>query len=261
MKFATILLAADREGNNPVAKAAGTPCKVLAPIHGKSLLERVLTALEACPTIGRIILCGPSEPIMQTIELPTAGHKPCEWIAPAQSPSLSAWKCTQHIDSDTPVLLTSADTAFPNPAVFSHFCHEVMAGKADVAVGLVPHGKVMQRFPGIRRTPLNFADGPFCTCNLFAFPTPEGRKIIRFWRRLEQQRKRPWKLIRELGVWPLMRYLTGTLTTAEVSRQVERKLGIKVAFVILPFAEAAVDVDTAEDLNFVRESSITGCGQ
>ncbi len=253
MKFSTIVLAADREGENPVAKAANAPCKVMVPVAGKPMLQRILAALDECPVIEEIVLGGPAEEIWRGISFTKSLDKPCEWITPDTSPSRSAWRCIERIETQRPVLLTTADIAFPSSQVFTEFCRRAIDREADVAVGLVPYRDVVERFPGVRRTPLKFADGPFCTCNLFAFLTPKGRELILAWRKLEQDRKRPWRLIRVLGLLPLLRYLARRLTTDEIARHVKRKLQIKVAFIRLPFPEAAIDVDTVEDLNFVRK--------
>ena len=45
--FAAIVLAADRRPDDPVAKAAGVPCKSLTPVGGKPMVFRVLDALTA----------------------------------------------------------------------------------------------------------------------------------------------------------------------------------------------------------------------
>ncbi|BCX81419.1 hypothetical protein MIT9_P0997 [Methylomarinovum caldicuralii] len=250
MNWHAVVLAADRERANPVAAAAGAPCKSLVPLAGAPLLARVLAALEGCPLIEAIVLVGPAETIWRRHALNSI--KPLRWLPPAASPSLSAWRGMETVPPRQPVLLTTSDLAFPDSAVFTEFCRRAQDSGVDLAVGLVPHRLVVRRFPGVRRTALRFADGPFCTCNLFAFLTPKGREFVHFWRRLEQQRKRPWRLIRELGAVTLVRYLLGRLTTAEVARQVEKKLGIRVRFVILEHPEAAVDIDTPEDLALAR---------
>ncbi|WP_022948986.1 nucleotidyltransferase family protein [Methylohalobius crimeensis] len=251
--FDAVLLAADREGENPVARAAGAPCKTLTPIGGQSLLSRVLDALEHCPTVQRCILCGPSEPIMSEPSISSVLELPwLEWIAPQPSPSLSALAGLAHIPENRPALLTTADLAFPDPRVFEDFCRGAATLGGDVAVGLIPYQTVAARYPGVRRTSLKFTDGPFCTCNLFAFLTPKGRTMVEFWRNLERERKHPWRLVRALDMIALIRYLLGRLSTQAISQRIEKKMGIQVNFVVLPYPDAAIDVDTEDDLHLVR---------
>ena len=44
--FNAIVMAADRNPNDPVAKAASVACKALAPVAGTAMVLRVLNALE-----------------------------------------------------------------------------------------------------------------------------------------------------------------------------------------------------------------------
>lgn len=248
-----ILLAADRKSPDPVANAAGVPCKSLTPIAGQPMLARVLKALEECSKIKRCLVLGPPKhaiagsPIVSLLK-----SSWIEWLPPDSSPSLSALAGLRRIPENRQVLLTTADLAFPNPRVFAEFCHKAQTCKTDVAVGLIPYAEVTVRFPKVRRTLLNFSDGPFCTCNLFAFLTPQGRTIVDFWRHLEQKRKHPHRLIWALGPNTVLRYLSGCLSTQELARRVESKLGVKVEFIVLPYPEAAIDVDTVEDLKLVN---------
>lgn len=253
-KFTCLLLAADREGQNPVAQAAGVPCKSLALLEGSPMLVRVLKALEQCSTIERCLLLGPAWEILANHPIASLLKPPrLEWVAPEPSPSLSALAGLSRIPEDRPVLLTTADIAFPAPWIFEDFCHQATALGGDVAVGLIPYPEIAARYPKVRRTILRFADGSFCTCNLFAFLTPNGRRLVTSWRQLEQQRKRPWRLILALGTFALVSYLLGRLSTQEVARRVEQQLGLQVNFVILPYPEAAIDVDTEGDLRWVRK--------
>jgi len=63
-RFTAIVLAADREAGNEVARAAGVRCKSLAPVNGIPMVFRVLEALRSSNCIGERILCGPPETIM-----------------------------------------------------------------------------------------------------------------------------------------------------------------------------------------------------
>jgi CTP:molybdopterin cytidylyltransferase MocA len=254
MKFTALVLAADREALNPVAHAAGTPCKSLVPLQGKPLVRRVLETLARCPSVERCLLLGPPQEILAHTELASLLGSPwLTWMPHQPSPSLSVLAGFSRVPENQPVLLTTSDLAFPNVQTFEDFCRQASVSGADAAVGLVPTAQVVSCFPEFQRTRLKFADGPFCTCNLFAFLTPQGKKLAELWRHLEQERKHPWRLIRELGILSLAYYLLGRLSSDELARQVEKKSGVKVKFVILPYPEAAIDIDTEDDLRQVQK--------
>jgi hypothetical protein len=151
------------------------------------------------------------------------------------------------VDAAAPALLTTADHALLTPEVVDHFCREAVSGGGDVVAALARHAAVMAAFPGMRRTRTRFRDGPFCGCNLYAFLTPEGRGAAAHWRRVESRRKQPIKMLGELGWGVVLRYLLGRLDLEGALKAVSRRMGLRVGAVVLPFPEAAVDVDSAAD--------------
>jgi hypothetical protein len=157
----------------------------------------------------------------------------------------------QGMDPALPVLLTTADHPLLSAEVVDAFCRQSLVDDVDVTVGLAPHAVVLEGYPGIRKTVLRFADGEFCGCNLFAFVTPEGRSVANFWRRIEQQRKKPLRVIGMLGWWAVLRYRLGLLPLDEALAKLGKRLGLRIRAVILPYANAAIDVDSIADLDLV----------
>ena len=51
----------------------------------------------------------------------------------------------------------------------------------------------------------------------------------------------------------VLRYLMGRLSLAEALDRISSRLGFKAGAVIMPFAEAAVDVDSVSDLELVEQ--------
>ena len=76
---------------------------------------------------------------------------------------------------------------------------------------------------------------------------------MNFWRRVESQRKRPWRFARAFGPRALLAYLFGRLTLDDAMREASRILGVRAAAVDLPFAEAAIDVDKPADLTLAED--------
>ena len=93
----------------------------------------------------------------------------------------------------------------------------------------------------------------FYVSGLFAFMTPRSRTVAAFWRKVESQRKRPWRIFATLGWWPVFKYLLGRLSLQEALARISSILEMKIGVVILPFADAAVDVDTEDDWRLVQQ--------
>jgi hypothetical protein len=150
------------------------------------------------------------------------------------------------------VLLTTADHALLSSQVIDYFCAQACTTDHDLLVALAPHELVATAYPGVHRTRLRFSDRDYCTCNLYAFMTPRSRAITSFWRNVESQRKRPWRIFAILGWWPVIKYLLGRLSLQEALDRVSAILEMKIGVVILPYANAAVDVDTEADWRLVQ---------
>lgn len=260
VSFTALVLAADRATPDPVAQAAGACCKALSPVGGTPLVLRVLEALDASRSVAGCILCGPPwAAVLQEVRLQNglaAGR--WRWLESQATPSASAWSALQGLPDDTPVLLTTADHALLTPAMVDYFCSQSQASGCDLVVGLAPYEQVVAAYPGVRRTVLKFRDGAYCGCNLFAFMTPRARRMAEFWRGVESQRKKPWRVIGVLGWMAVLRYLLGRLSLTEGLERISRRLNIRAGAVIMPFPEAAIDVDTVDDWRLVQR--LTGGG-
>ena len=253
--FTAIILAADRGPDDPVTRAAGVSCKALTPVDGIPMVLRVLNALEESPAVGPRLLCGPPWPLIEQAAALKSGVDAGDysWTASQDSPSASAGVTMEQIPDSQPVLLTTADHALLTSQIIDCFCEQARTADFDLLVGLAPHELVATTYPGVRRTRLRFSDRDYCSCNLFAFMTPRSRTITTFWRKVESQRKRPWRIFATLGWWPVFKYLLGRLSLQEALARISDIMEMKIGVVILPFADAAVDVDTENDWRLVQQ--------
>jgi len=250
-----IVLAGERDGEDELAKHAGASCKALVHIDGEPMLSRVLGSLRLSRSIDGIILCGPLE--SKLAEEATVGRfiqsGQVSWLPPRSGPSASAFSALETLGSDASALLTTADHPLLTAEIIDEFCRRSAATGADVVIGLAPYSLVQEAFPTMKKTVLHFKNNELCGCNLFAFLTPKGRQAADFWRSLESERKKPLRIIRFLGAWTVAKYLSRTLTLEAALRTFSKRLGLKVMAVVLPFADAAVDVDSVSDYRLGEE--------
>lgn len=253
--FSAVIMAADRNPDDPVAMAAAVACKALAPVAGMPMVLRVLTALKQSLQVGPRLLCGPPGPLLEQAEVLKSGVDAGDygWTASRESPSASAAAAMEQIPESQPVLLTTADHALLSSQIIDHFCGQARAADVDLVVALAPHERVAAAYPSMQRTRLRFSDSDYCSCNLFAFMTPRARSITALWRKVESQRKHPWRVIGILGWWPVFKYLLGRLSLQEALARLSGRLGMKIGAVIMPYADAAVDVDSENDWRLVQQ--------
>lgn len=253
-KLAFVVLAGERPGGSPLALAMGVAAGVLVDVAGQTAIERVFAALRASTFTANGVLCGPLQSIVADSTHLQALLAPGDirWLAPATGPAASAVSALEQLDS-YPALVTTADHALLTGAMIDAFCERALAQDADFVVGLVPYDCVRAAFPESKRTVLRFSDGGYCGSNLFCVRSERGLKALLFWRQVESLRKRPWKIARHLGLFTLLRYQLGRLRSADAFALLSRKAGCTLAFVELPIARAAVDVDSVADRELAEQ--------
>jgi len=252
--FTAIVLAADRESTNPVARAANVRCKSLAPVGGIPMLFRVLDALSEARTVRDRILCGPPRAIIDQEPSLSARLASGEvsWVENRATPSASAYHVMQSLAEDIPVLLTTSDHALLSPGMVDHFCTEAQLSGCDVVAAVALHETVTSAYPETHRTAYPLGDAGYCSCNLYAFLTPRAREAANFWRKIEERRKNPLRVVNAFGWIAVIRFLMHRLTLEEALHRVSDRLGCRTGIVIMPQPEAAIDVDSPGDLDLAR---------
>lgn len=242
-----LVLAGSRAGAaDPMAMAAGVSHKALLPVAGVPMLARVLEALRDSPRVARIVV------MIETPESSLAGFplEPDVLLRPAQpSPSRSVAAALEEFGA--PMLVTTADHALLTPAMVAEFMADLPPG-VDAAAGLARSEVVLAAWPDARRTWMRFRGGRFSGCNLFWMGTPRAAGVVEFWRRVEQQRKKPLAMVRMLGPWVLLRFALGLLSLPQALAALGARTGTRLGAVEMRFAEAAVDVDKPADLELAE---------
>ena len=253
--YTALVLAGERGGDNPVAAAAGVRQKCWVPAAGVPMLVRVVQALSDSAAVGRIVVSmSPAEAGQEVPVLdPNQNRKSLEIVPCAATPATSVLTAVEALEDPFPLLVTTADHPLLTAAIVDHFCAACVSIEADIVAGLTPARVITAAYPQTRRTYLKFRDGPRSGANLFTVRTSAGLQAVDFWRRVEQQRKRPWRIARAFGIWNLGAYLCGWLTVERAMGRVSRVLGTRAVVVDVPFAEAAIDVDKPDDLALVEQ--------
>lgn len=255
-RFSALILAGDRRPGDPVAALGEAGCKALTPVDGLPMLYRVVSALQGSRHVSDITLVGPGSRMLDgdstMRDMIACGA--LSMLEPAASPSQSAYRGLTHIRT-RPVLVTTADHALLQSEIVDYFLERSQMSGCDVTVALTPLATVLAKFPDNRRTAIKLKGGPFCGSNLFAFMTEESAKVADFWKDIEQRRKNPKRTVMgALGFTSTLRYLLGTLSLDQAMQRMSRAVGVRVGAVIMPFADAAVDIDTVDDFILVEKT-------
>jgi GTP:adenosylcobinamide-phosphate guanylyltransferase len=247
--FTGLILAGIRPTGDPLARATGVSHKALVPVVGRAMLSHVIDALRRSRSVGRIIVCGLGEAYRENGSLGELLQAQSVTLIDGRStPSASVNEVLERTPDCVPLLITTADHPLLTPGIVDEFCERSCQRGADVTAALVPADLVRRNFPDSNRTYLRFRERAYSGCNLFALLTPAGRSVPAFWMRIEEHRKRPWRMISLLGPDVLVRFVFGRLSLTSIEKFASRKMGVKVATIVLSQPEAGYDVDTVDHL-------------
>lgn len=247
-----LVLAGSRAGGDPLAQHAGVSHKALIDIGGRTMIERVVAALAASPSVARIVICIERPDVLVDLAglRAPACNKPIETMPAASGPSASVAAALERLG--TPLLIVTGDHPLLRADWIESFLSDAPRD-ADVAVALSRRAAVLAAVPGTQRTWLRFSDDWYSGCNVFLMrDAAAARGVVALWQRIEAERKRPVRMIVRLGVGHALRYLAGRLSLAAALKRLGELSGARLAWVEIADGRAAVDVDKPADLDLVR---------
>lgn len=249
-----VVLAGSRASGDPVARHAGVSHKALVPVGGKPMVARVIAALRESALVHRIAVAIEDPALLRTVP-EIAALIDDGTVLPVESaatPSRSASKAVAALGGNHPALLTTADHALLTADMVRRFVDQARTEEADVVAALASQETIVDAYPDTVRTYLRFRDGRFSGCNLFYLATPASERALAFWRRVEENRKSPWRIAGAVGLGTVFLYVLGALSLEQALARLSGAMGAKGAVSFLPMAEAAIDVDKPDDLRLVE---------
>lgn len=249
MSVSVLILAGQREGVvDPLCEATGVERKAIIPINGKPMIDYVLDALSAAGL---------------NVPFHVSGFDAVYDSRLAQSPSAPgpAGSAYAALTSGIPFpcLVTTCDHPLLTAEMLEIFISKAQRSGADFCVGLAPKSVIAPAYPETKRTYWKFCDTPVSGCNLFYITNEKGLAVIEFWKEAQHMRKQPLKLARTIAWGLVFKYLFGRLRLGEAFAYVSRRLNITAWPILIPIAEAAIDVDKPSDKKLVERILAEGC--
>ena len=240
MTQAVLILAGQRAGVvDALCEAKGVTHKAQINVDGINMLSRVRQALLDAGFKKNLYISGYS------------GSDLTE-VSSGAGPADSVMMGLNEIDK-FPCLITTCDHALLTSEMVESFIEGAENAGTDICVGFASEAVIRPVYPDTKRTYLRFSDVAVSGCNLFYIANEDGLKAIAFWQAVQHLRKNPLKLARKVGVGIGLKYAMGKLTLPAAFEYAANRIGITAAPVLLPFAEAAIDVDKPSDLELVEK--------
>ncbi len=251
MRVNAVVLAGGKNGPE-MAAATGVTNRALTPLNGRTMLDRVATALCACESVGNIFVVG-DVPAAPHYERVTGGASLLDNL-------LAGVRAAQ--DGDARLLVSTSDIPFLTSEAVQDFlqqAHSAAAGRADLCCSYVPLARCQERFPEMKRTAIKLREGQFTLGNLMLIDPrflETHRDIIS---RAYDARKSAVGVARLLGVGLLARLLLAQsvspslLTVPALEEGVSRLIGGgRVAAIRSEYPEIGTDVDKVGDVVVAR---------
>ncbi|MDX1400839.1 MAG: NTP transferase domain-containing protein [Kiloniellales bacterium] len=253
-RYSALILAGQRGPEDPLASLSPEGHKCLLPIGGRPMIERVAAALMASREIGAIAISIDRPAVLEKMagfaQLVERGR--VRVVESAKTPATSVLDAIDELGEPYPLLVTTADHPLLSPGMLKTFIAASEAHDAAITAGLVHESVVKAALPEAKRTYLRFRDGGYSGANLFLLRESRALSAVSFWRQVESDRKRPWRIAKAFGPGLLLAYLLRVLTLDEAMKRISERLAAPARAVVLELAEAAVDVDKPGDIPVVE---------
>jgi CTP:molybdopterin cytidylyltransferase MocA len=252
-RYSALVLAASRGNLDPLAQAGGVSHKCFIDIAGEPMLRRVVQSVAESERFARIVIAIEAEAMDEAREIlaPVAGSDRFLYVASKDNIATSVAAAAEAHPKAVPMVITTGDNPLHTPEMVAHFV-DALGGVArsghDGAIGLTPARYILDKYPGETRAFHRFRDGAFSSCNIYALLTPKavarGPEIFRSG---GQFGKKPKRLIGAFGLVAFAVYKSRLVSLPVFLRLLGRAIGLKVAPVLMPFAEGPIDVDRMQD--------------
>ncbi len=225
--------------------------KALIDVAGKPLVQWVLDALDAAPSVRNIIFVGLARE--HGITSPKISH-----YVPDQGSMLknilAGIDQVLEIDPATQqVLISSSDIPMLNGAMVETFLAQCADPAVDIYHSIVPREKMEQRFPGSRRSYVHFSDGDFAAGDIHVVAPRIAHAHEDLWNDLLNSRKNALKQAARLGPAFFAKLMARRLSLAELERLALQKLGLNVRAMVVDYAEMGMDADKPFQLEICRQ--------
>lgn len=255
MSYTALVLAARRPGiEDPLAVKAGTSHKCLIDMDGRPMIEHVLLSLIGSDHVKEIYISIDEPGALDAIAMIHDGKagKPIH-IHQSQANLFESVLDALSIPSRFPVIICTADNALQTTEMVDHFCQGFAAANTDAAVALTPAEVIWAKYPDGQRRPYTFKDGKYSNCNLFGLSSEKALSTAKAFRGGGQFGKSKMRIFKAFGLINLLMYHYTLVSLDGVFKRLSRRFNVSVTPVIMPFAEAPIDVDNERTERIARE--------
>jgi GTP:adenosylcobinamide-phosphate guanylyltransferase len=222
-------------------RRAGTDRKALAPVRGRTMVERTIDALIGCG-IHEIAVVGNGE-VARVCEPLGA----C-MIADGGSGTGNILRALDAWRDDDALLYLTCDMPYIDAASVQWLIARI--DPRGLSMPLTQHEAYFKRFPGAPDAGITLHGERVINGGVFHIPGGAAGKIRTLATALFEARKAPWRMATIAGPMMLMRFITGRASVPLLEARAQALLGIPVRALRDAPPELAFDADGIEEYDF-----------
>lgn len=228
--------------------------KALLDMAGRTMLERVVDALQGCREVENILVVGLPEDVVAQYSL--SFQRPVSFL-PDQGSMVGNMLASgdwyrEHFPGTNVVVGCSADIPTLTAAIVDELIERCRPWDSAVYYIFVTRDVLEKRFPDSHRTysrigGLEVAGGDMAIARLDV--VVERRELLES---LTNLRKHPWQIARLVGLKTLLKFLLRRLTFDDIETTATRLVGRPVKIILMDRAELAMDADKPFQVDMLR---------
>lgn len=225
--------------------------KALLDVCGRTMLERVMDALQGSKYIEKIVVVGLEDNLGMQFKRPVDQFLPDQGSLVGNALAGVHWVAKEDPEAKT-VLFCTADIPALSAENVDRFVEECQPLDKAVYYIFVPREAMEARFPHSDRTytklrGIEIAGGDVSMAQV---DLADEHEIL--WTALTNARKHAWQLARVVGLKVLLKLLFRRLSVEDIEATAERIVNRPVKIVLDAPAEMAMDVDKPQQLELLR---------
>jgi GTP:adenosylcobinamide-phosphate guanylyltransferase len=224
--------------------------KALLEMNGRTMLERVVDALQSARQIDEIVVVGLGSDMGQTFKQPVH-HLPGQGNLVANTIAGIDW-VLQHKPDTQAVLAASADIPLVTGEIVDAVIDMCQPFDYGVYYSFVTRETMEARFPGSKRTFTKLKGVEVAGGDLGVIQPDVIVNNRELWIALSNARKHAWQIARQVGIVVLIKLLTRQLSIPDIERLATRLLGKPAKVLLNPYAEMGMDGDKPHQIEVLR---------
>ena len=225
--------------------------KALLDMGGRTMLERVVDALQNAQAVGEIVVVGLGSDLGMTFQK-TVHHLPDQGSILRNALGGIDRMRELHPKSEL-LLVCSADIPTITPNIVDDFVERCRPFDKAMVYNFVDKPTLEARFPHSNRTYVRLKDALIAGGDMTLIQADLVDSNQDIWEALTNARKHAWKLARVVGLRFMLKFLLRQLSFADIEAAAQRITGRPCMVLLNPHAEIAMDADKPAQVELLQK--------